>query len=212
MSGIPRDEVAVFPLAGVVLLPEQRLPLHIFEPRYRAMVRDTLEGHGYLVVACIVDPTRDPPGFAEVSTLGRVVAHQRLPDGRFNILVEGLLRARLDELPFSPPYRRARITPLGDPSAEALEVAPALRAALLSVSSQVMSAARAKQPRFDFAPPLELPTGRLALRLVDRFVTDPSVRQRVLEADDVHARVARATEALAEVLVDGGDLPVAGSA
>lgn len=209
---VPLDAVPVFPLPGVVFLPEQRLPLHIFEPRYRAMVRDALEDHRHLAVACVEgDLARDPAPFARVATLGRIVAHQRLPDGRFNILVEGALRVSLEELPLEKPYRRARATPLGDPKAEFVEVRPAQRAALLSVMSQVMRAARARQARFDFDPPTELPTGRLALRLVDRFVTAPAWRLRVLEASTLSERVERATGALAEVLAEGGSLSTVGT-
>jgi Lon protease-like protein len=212
-AAIPLDDVPVFPLPGVVLLPEQRLPLHIFEPRYRAMVRDALEGHGYLAVALLTGPPDAPsPSFAAVATVGKIVAHQKLPDGRFNILVEGQVRVSLDELAASTPYRRARATLLGDPLTDAAEVRPALRAALLSVSSQVVRAARAKQPRFDFDAPTELPSARLALRLVDRFVTAAPWRQRVLEAETASGRVALATEALAEVLAEGGSLQVSGTA
>lgn len=212
-GGAVVQEVPVFPLAGVVLLPEQRLPLHIFEPRYRAMVRDALEGDAFIAVACVDgDLQREPARIHPVATVGRIVAHQRLPDGRFNILVEGVLRARLDELPFAPPYRRARVTPLGDPAGDLVEVRAPQRAALLNVMSLVVRAARAKQARFDFDPPTELPTARLALRLVDRFVTAAPWRQRVLEAPTPAARVALATEALADVLAEGGSLTASGSA
>lgn len=56
----PMESVPVFPLPGVVLLPDQRLPLHIFEPRYRAMVRDSLSSHGWLVVCPIGGSTPGP--------------------------------------------------------------------------------------------------------------------------------------------------------
>ncbi len=210
---IPLEDVPMFPLPGVVLLPEQRLPLHIFEPRYRAMIRDALEGHGHLVVAQLLAPADGPaPSFAGVATLGKIVAHQKLPDGRFNVLVEGLVRVSLDELTVSTPYRRARATLLSDPRADSVEVRPALRAALLSIATQVVRAARARQPRFDFDTPTELPSARLAFRLVDRFVTAPAWRQRVLEAETPSLRVALATEALADVLAEGGAMLVSGTA
>lgn len=202
---VPLEDVPVFPLPGVVLLPEQRLPLHIFEPRYRAMVRDTLEGHGHLVVARIPEgETGDTPRFEHVATLGRITTHQKLPDGRFNILVEGVVRVALDELPFVAPYRRAHATLLGDARSEMAEIAAPLRASLLSVMTLVMRQARAKQSRLDFEPPLDLPTPRLALRLVDRFVTSATLRQSVLDAEDTTLRVLRATSALAEVLAEPG--------
>jgi ATP-dependent Lon protease len=212
-SEVPLDEVPVFPLSGVVLLPGQRMPLHIFEPRYRAMVRDVLEGAAHIAIACVAaNEARDPPRFASVATAGRIVAHQRLPDGRFNILIEGVVRVRLVELPFVPPYRRAKATLLGDPTVDAAEVSPTMRAGLLSLMSQVISAARSRQTRFDFDAPTELPTGLLATRLVDRFVTAASWRQRFLEADDNNTRVQVATAALADVLAEGGVFVVSGNA
>ncbi|MEZ4408140.1 MAG: LON peptidase substrate-binding domain-containing protein [Polyangiales bacterium] len=200
------ESVPVFPLPGLVLLPEQRLPLHIFEPRYRAMVRDILEGSPFLVVACVVgELDADLPRISSIATVGRVTAHQRLPDGRFNILVEGQVRVSLEELPFTPPYRRARATPLPEP--EPAEVRPAVRAALLSVATQVIRAAKAKTPQWDFTAPMEMPSSRLALKLVDRFVDDPAGRLSVLRAEGAEARVARATTALASVLAEGADAP-----
>lgn len=205
------EEVPVFPLPGVVLLPDQRMPLHIFEPRYRAMVRDSLATHGWLVVAPIVgDPSEEPPAFAAVATAGRIVAHQQLPDGRFNILVEGMVRVRLEELEFVPPYRRARVTPIPEP--EDVEVEPVERAAMLATLASVMRVARETRPQFEYTVPSELPSSRLALRLVDRFVIDPAVRQRVLEAGRGIDRVTLATEALADLWTAGETLRAAGSA
>lgn len=207
----PMEAVPVFPLPGVVLLPDQRLPLHVFEPRYRAMVRDALGTHGWMVVAPIVgDPAGESPAFATVATAGRIVAHQQLPDGRFNILVEGMVRVRLEELPFVPPYRRARATGIPEP-ADA-EVDPVERAAMLSTLASVIRVARETRAGFEYAAPTELPSSRLALRLVDRFVIDAAMRQRVLEAERGIDRVTLATEALADLWTAGETLRAVGSA
>jgi ATP-dependent Lon protease len=208
---VPIEAVAVFPLPGVVLLPEQRMPLHIFEPRYRAMVRDALSSHGWLVVSPVVgDPDADPPRFATVATAGRIVAHQQLPDGRFNILVEGAVRVRLEELEFVPPYRRVKATAIAEP--DDAEVPSVERAAMLSTLASVIRVARETRPQFDYAVPTELPSSKLALRLVDRFVIDAAMRQRVLEAERGVDRVTLATEALADLWTAGETLRAVGSA
>ena len=208
---MPLDAVPVFPLPGVVLLPDQRMPLHIFEPRDRAMVRDALGSHGWMVVCPVVgDPDADPPAIPAVATAGRIVAHQQLPDGRFNILVEGMVRVRLEELPFVPPYRRARPTALPEPDDAA--VAPVERAGMLSTLSSLLRVVRESRPQFEFAVPTELPSSRLALRLVDRFVIDPATRQRALEAERGIDRVTLATEALADLWTAGETLRAVGSA
>jgi Lon protease-like protein len=208
---VPIDAVAVFPLPGVVLLPDQRMPLHIFEPRYQAMVRDALASHGWLVVSPIVgDPAADAPAFATVATAGRIVANQRLPDGRFNILVEGMARVRLEELEYVAPYRRVRATAIAEPDDH--DVPAVERAAMLSTMAAVIRVARSTRPQFEFAVPTELPSSRLALRLVDRFVLDAAMRQRVLEAERGIDRVTLATEALADLWTAGETLRAVGSA
>ena len=207
----PMDAMPVFPLPGVVLLPDQRMPLHIFEPRYRAMVRDSLATHGWIVVCPFVgDAEAEPPAIAAVATAGRIVAHQQLPDGRFNILVEGMVRVRLEELPFVAPYRRAKATAMPEP--DDVEVVPVERAAMLSTLASVLRVVRDTRPQFEFVVPIELPSSRLALRLVDRFVIDAATRQRMLEAERGIDRVTLATGALAELWTAVETLRPVGSA
>jgi len=86
--------VPVFPLAGALLFPRAQLPLHIFEPRYRAMIRDALASDR--LIAMIQPKDEDePPGLFEVGCLGRIGACDELEDGRFNIVLEGLSRFRI---------------------------------------------------------------------------------------------------------------------
>ena len=101
--------VAVFPLPRVVLMPGTTLPLHIFEPRYRAMTRDALTQNLFIALAQLATdkPSGDTPPIHPIAGVGEVVEATPLPDGRFNILLAGRYRARLEELPFQPPYRRA---------------------------------------------------------------------------------------------------------
>lgn len=116
--------VAIFPL-DLVLLPQQPLPLHIFEPRYRQMIDDELDAHGQIAIATL-DPTRPPdthgrPAVRPVVCVGQIVSHERLPDGRFNIVLHGLCRARIvEELAPSDArmYRLVRLDPFGDEGAE----------------------------------------------------------------------------------------------
>jgi len=86
--------IPVFPLAGALLFPRAHLPLHIFEPRYRAMVRDALASNRLIAM---VQPKAEsePPELFEVGCLGRIGACEELDDGRFNIVLEGLSRFRI---------------------------------------------------------------------------------------------------------------------
>ena len=104
------DALPLFPL-GTVLFPGMVLPLHIFEPRYRRMVEDLLDGQGRLVIATVPDGAVETPStpapVLPVGGYGEILRHQRLPDGRFMLWVLGLCRIALYEAPSDRPYRRA---------------------------------------------------------------------------------------------------------
>jgi Lon protease-like protein len=106
MAGEPPQRLPVFPLAGAVLFPRGHLPLHIFEPRYRAMVRDALASD-QLIGMIQPRASDDPPALFEVGCIGRIVGADELDDGRFNIVLEGLGRFRvLGEAQVDTPYRQ----------------------------------------------------------------------------------------------------------
>jgi uncharacterized protein len=94
MAGDPPLRIPVFPLAGALLFPRAQLPLHIFEPRYRAMVRDALATNQLIGM---IQPRGEgePPPLFEVGCIGRIAAAEELDDGRFNIVLEGLGRFRI---------------------------------------------------------------------------------------------------------------------
>jgi len=84
----------VFPLAGALLFPRAQLPLHIFEQRYRAMVRDALAGERLIGMVQPRD-SNEPPGLFEVGCIGHISSVDELDDGRFNIVLDGLSRFRI---------------------------------------------------------------------------------------------------------------------
>lgn len=101
--------VPIFPLSGVLLLPRGELPLHIFEPRYRAMTAAALAGDR---VIAMVQPSGEPgdpvnPPVFRVACLGRITAARQTEDGRYYITLTGLSRLRIAaELPLQDGYRR----------------------------------------------------------------------------------------------------------
>lgn len=118
------DELGLFPL-GIVLLPTEQLPLHIFEERYKELVDECLEQNGEfgLVYA-------DDDGLRDLGTRARVVeVLTRFEDGRLNILVEGGDRFRLVELTDGRSFSTGLVTPIEDvdDSADAAAVDEALR-------------------------------------------------------------------------------------
>lgn len=200
MSDELPQQIPVFPLPGLVLLPGQRLPLHIFEPRYREMIRDSLAARGWLALACVEDP--DAPGvpaFSRIATAGRIVAHQPLHDGRSNILLEGQRRVLLEELATDSPYRVARATPLRSLSND--PVAAVDVAALLELSRRVQSAARAREAAVDLRISDGLTPVSRAMLLVDSFVINPALRLTALRCERGGDLVRIALGALAELIM-----------
>src|SRR2546425_7558047 len=99
----------IFPLPGAVLLPHALVPLHIFEPRYRKMTQDCDAGLRVLALANIPDDraaAERPPRVLPAIGIGVLTRVDRLPDGRFNIVLRGVQRAVIErELPTAEPYR-----------------------------------------------------------------------------------------------------------
>ncbi|MDO9526746.1 MAG: LON peptidase substrate-binding domain-containing protein [Gemmobacter sp.] len=108
----------VFPLPGALMLPRSRLPLHIFEPRYLAMIEDCMKTSQRLIA--LIQP-RDIPGSSDkrlqlIGCAGRLTGFSETEDGRYMITLTGVSRFRLiDEVTGFTPYRRARVdwTPFG---------------------------------------------------------------------------------------------------
>jgi Lon protease-like protein len=103
----------LFPLPNLVLFPSVIQPLHIFEPRYRQMMADALDGDRLLALVLLKPGWEEEyhlrPPVHSVACLGRVTNEQILADGRYNLLLHGLARIRiLEELPDDKLYRIAR--------------------------------------------------------------------------------------------------------
>jgi Lon protease-like protein len=109
----------LFPLPNLVLFPHVVQPLHIFEPRYRALMADALAGDRLMALALLLpgweEDYHQRPPIHPVVCLGRIVQEERLPDGRYNLLLHGLSRARVrEELQTDQLYRSARVDLLAD--------------------------------------------------------------------------------------------------
>jgi uncharacterized protein len=105
----------LFPLPNVVLFPHGLLPLHIFEPRYRQMTADALEGE-QLIAMSLLRPGwehwqgHQPPPIHTMVGLGQIIAHERIDDGRYMLVLRGLARAKvIREEDVELPYRIGRL-------------------------------------------------------------------------------------------------------
>src|SRR4051812_8316593 len=96
--------VALFPLPNVVLFPRAVLPLHVFEERYKAMVSDVLNGDQQIAMALLLPGWEKDyharPAIDPTVCVGTIISHEKLPDGKYNLFLEGHTRARvMRELP-----------------------------------------------------------------------------------------------------------------
>jgi hypothetical protein len=107
------DTLAIFPLPNALLLPRARLPLHLFEPRYLAMLDDALKTPHRLIgmVQPNAGPGRDGKGLHAIGCAGRVTQFSETEDGRYMITLSGVSRFRIvQEVQGFTPYRRCDVS------------------------------------------------------------------------------------------------------
>jgi hypothetical protein len=178
--------VPIFPLAGALLFPRTQLPLHIFEPRYRAMVRDALASDGLIAMIQPRDQN-DPPGLFEIGCIGRIASSDELDDGRFNIVLEGLGRFRIArEAEVETPYRQIDADRGGfDEEAEPEPLGLAQRAEL---EREARRYAEALGYQIDWEAVGRLDDEMLVNGIAQIAPLDVGSKQALLEAPDIAVR------------------------
>jgi ATP-dependent Lon protease len=177
------SEIGLFPL-GLVLLPTEQVPLHIFEPRYRELIGESLEQDVPFGVVYA-----DEAGFRQIGTLATVTeVTQRFDDGRLNILVDGGERFRLLELTKGRTFVTGRVEPVDDqhdPAEPAdIERALTLFARLVELTSSDVEPPAAETPRLSFA-------------IAGCFDFSADLKQELLDESSERVRLARLCELLA---------------
>jgi len=192
------DVVPVFPLTGVLLLPGGRLPLHVFEPRYRNLVEDALESDRIIGMVQPVEPrddtfgpsegsaSADEPELYRVGCNGWIEHHETLSQGRFVVLLRGTRRFRIRrELPPRRGYRRVE--------ADYEDFADDVDEAQVELSSNRLIAAlrefgQEHQLKIDFQSLAELPGLALMNSVAMALPFAPAEKQALLEAPNVVER------------------------
>lgn len=180
--------IPLFPLPGVVLLPGTLLPLHIFEPRYREMVAAALSGERTIGMALLregEDPMTAAPPVLSIGGAGEIVDHERLDDGRYNIMLRGRFRYRILSEEPPAPYRIGRVEELPPlPFTRPEEEERSRR-----IARQLFESLRAD---LDLAPLPQTPieTESLASELAVRLRYGPTELQALLETDSLRSRFA----------------------
>ena len=198
----------VFPLPGLVALPGTPTPLHVFEPRYRALVADVLAGGRLLALPTLVSEEGAREARAEVRPIAGVVflaSHHLLPDGRSDVIVRGLARVRLvAEVETSKPYRAFRAELLEDrlPAGGAAALAPRMETVVQLVLelTQALPVESGAAQLAEAAAHLRDPSA-LADLVAAAVVSETDARYRVLETLDVARRLELVEEEVASVLL-----------
>ncbi len=200
MAARSESLVPVFPLPDVVLFPHARLPLHVFELRYRTMVRDALSGGRVLAIATLLPGwERDyhlSPAFHPLACLARFERVEWLPNDCYDLVVAGVERVRLGAVRREFPYRACEVERLRSlPMDEGDPLAAMERSALLREAERLVplgAAAWVAPPVVDADASLEALVGGLAqvLRI------DTATRLDLLALDSVLERARRLHECM----------------
>ena len=194
----------IFPLPDQTFFPRTFLPLHIFEGRYRAMITDCMGRDRRLAIASLKPGYESRyegrPPVNEVVGIGKIVRCERLPTGRFNILLHGECRARIErELPSDTLYRLVRATPLADVGGDRPGV-PALAARVKDRCLQILEVVGNKPAEMSESLEAVRSPGELCDQVASAVLAGPAVRQALLEELDVERRLERLTAALDDLL------------
>jgi len=184
----------LFPLPNLVMFPRVVQPLHIFEPRYRQMVADALDGNRLIAMA-LISPGNSEQGaphlFPHVC-VGKISAEERLEDGRFNILLQGLSRGRImEELPADRPYRVATIQLLPDVIPAAQESSLENYRSEIVHRLETIIRTRSDPQMLDLIHQKNIPLGVLADVLAYTSGLNPLEAQSLLAEPMVHERAVR---------------------
>ncbi len=193
----------IFPLPDVTFFPHTLLPLHVFEARYRTMVMDVLARDRRLAVVKLrpgYEATyAGKPAVYAVAGAGEIVSWERLATGRYNILLKGECRVRLEsERPSDTLYRIVAAQRLDDVPPRTDVEAPLAR--IRAACGRLLKALDRPTTLLDTALAEGQPPGVIADRIAAAVLPDPTLRQELLETLDVAQRLERVAAALDDLV------------
>lgn len=198
------QRLPLFPLPNAVLFPGVVMPLHLFEPRYRALAEYCVNGPRLMALGTLQPgfeaQYEERPPIHPILTVGAIAGERRLPDGRWDIALRGLSRIELiDELPPTEPFRliRARRVREQDRNDDRIG-AERLRSAVVQVANRLPALWPQLSPQLVAAKS----PSQLADVVVGTFVDKPEERLRLLAELAVGRRIEAAHDHLAQILLD----------
>lgn len=174
--------LAIFPLPGAILFPGLQLPLHIFEPRYRAMVSEALARDRRIGM---IQPRGGGEGaLYDIGCIGRISDVEALEDGRFNLVLDGEARFRVErELEVATPFRQVEAQPIPEREDEVLA---AVERASFEQEARAFADRQGYSVDWDSVARLDDATLINGVSQIAPF--DPAAKQALLEARTLHER------------------------
>ena len=206
------DGLPIFPLPNAVLLPGGLMPLHVFEPRYREMTRDCLDGARLMAVARLrpgYDDSYDGrPAIYPACGLGRILASEELADGRFLLVLRGVARIRIEsELPPVRSYREVRAHLVADDESKRPDAARAGHAHLVSLCERLSQVLDRGGEELRSLLRESTSPGACADAVAAALIMDHAERQRLLETLDPADRLERTAEHIGKLLCELAPCP-----
>jgi Lon protease-like protein len=208
-AGIPEDFnglVRLFPLPNLVLFPHVIQALHIFEPRYCEMLSESLESDHLVTMALLIpgweNDYQGKPKLASTVCVGRIISHTPTDDGRHNILLAGLQRARIvEELDVGTSFRQARVELTPDILPEEFKMSmDEHRQSLLNVFRSVIPLDAANSKTFTDLLTQQLPIGILTDIIAYAVNLPVPIKQKLLAEPNVQVRFETLMENLEPVV------------
>lgn len=197
-TALPR-RLPLFPLPSTVLFPNIPLPLHIFEARYREMMADALAGEQLIGMVLLkpgfeADYEGRPPVYA-VGCAGRIAKHERLDDGRYNLMLTGVQRFRIERESHERAFRIATVAYLDEPAEPTAET-PTLRERVLAELRALAKQSGVPEQELPMAPPPGVSDYEFTNFLSHVLTLAPLEKQALLEEEGLDRRLQKLADIL----------------
>lgn len=191
------NPMPLFPLSAPSLMPQGVLPVNIFEPRYKQLITDALDGAGQIAMAVFeggrwMHEYHGRPPLRPAVCIGQIMHHVKLPDERYAIMLQGICRARIvQEVPPDSEklYRRAYLEPVGLDMGDETQLAPYRRRLTDALDRKPLSDLKNAGQFVEHLRNEDVPTMAIVELLGLTFLTDAETRYRLLETGDAKDRV-----------------------
>lgn len=185
------EKCGVILLPDTVLFPHGALPLHIFEPRYRQMLEDAIEGDAMFCVGNLLgDDSSDPERCAApVGTIGLIRASRESDGGTSNLLLHGVFRVYFESWHDEKPYPYASIRPVIDTTVSAAEEADYLQRLRAAMNGAVSGFPKEVREQLNDTLDRAGDSATCSDAVSQQFIHDPNDRQKLLETPEVRKRL-----------------------